>query len=100
MQPIFEEINAEFHYQLTGEIDSYYKKFLLDTLIEQLKDSPKYVGVVENACMVNSILYIKIKESVKSLPINTRTRLMDNLVNLIETNLTVRNLSVKYEINF
>jgi len=99
MEPIFDEIQAELHYQLTGEIESYYKKALLDTFIEQLKYSPKYVGVVENACMVNSILYIKIKESVKSLPINTRTRLMDNLVNLIETNPTVKFLFIKYELN-
>lgn len=99
MEPIFDEIQAEFHYQLTGDVNSYYKKALLDTLIEQVRYSPKYMGVVENVCIVNSILYIKIKESVKSLPTITRTRLIDNLVNLLETNLTVKLFSVKYELN-
>lgn len=99
MEPLFDVIQAEFHYQLTGEIESYYKKALLDTLIEQVRYSPKYMGVVENVCIVNSILYIKIKESVKSLPTITRTRLIDNLINLLETNLTVKLFSVKYELN-
>jgi hypothetical protein len=99
MEPLFDEIQAEFHYQLMGGVETYYKKELLDTLIEQLKYSPKYMGVTENACIVNSILYIKIKESVKSSPTNTRTRLIDNLVNLLETNSAVKMFSIKYELN-
>ena len=99
MEPLFDEIYAEFHYQLTGDIESYYKKVLLDTLIEQLKHSPKYMGVVNNACIVNSHLYVTLKDSVKTLPIDTRTRLTNNLLNQLKTNNTIQWLSVQYTIN-
>ena len=99
MEPLFDEIYAEFHYQLTGDINSYYKKVLLDTLIEQLKHSPKYMGVIKNACIVNSHLYVTLKDSVKTLPIDTRTRLTNNLLNQLKTNNTIQWLSVQYTIN-
>ena len=99
MEPIFDEIYAEFHYQLTGDIESYYKKVLLDTLIEQLKHSPKYMGVVKNACIVNSHLYVTLKDSVKTLPIDTRTPLTNNLLNQLKTNNTIQWLSVEYTVN-
>ena len=99
MEPIFDEIYAEFHYQLTGDIESYYKKVLLDTLIEQLKHSPKYMGVVKNACIVNSHLYVTLKDSVRTLPIETRTRLIDNVLTLLKTNETIQWLLVDYTVN-
>ena len=99
MEPLFDEIYAEFHYQLTGDIESYYKKVLLDTLIEQLKHSPKYMGVVKNACIVNSHLYVTLKDSVKTLPIDTRTRLINNVLTLLKTNNTIQWLSVEYTVN-
>ena len=99
MEPLFEQINAEFHYQLTGEIESYYKKALLDTLIEQLKYSPKYMGVIKNACILNSHLYVTLKDSVKTLPIDTRTRLINNVLNQLKTNNTIQLFSVQYTVN-
>ena len=99
MEMLFDEIDAEFYYQLTGDINSYYKKVLLDTLIEQLKHSPKYMGVVKNACIVNSHLYVTLKDSVKTLPIDTRTRLTNNLLNQLKTNNTIQWLSVQYTVN-
>lgn len=99
MEPLFDEIQAEFHYQLTGEIESYYKKALLDSLIEDIKHSPKYMGVVKNACIVNSHLYVTLKDSVRTLPIETRTRLTDNVVTLLETNKTIQWLIVEYTVN-
>lgn len=99
MEPLFDVIQAEFHYQLTGEIESYYKKALLDSLIEDIKHSPKYMGVVKNACIVNSHLYVTLKDSVKELPIETRTRLTDNVVTLLETNKTIQWLIVEYTVN-
>lgn len=99
MEPLFDEINAEFHYQLTGDLESYYKKVLLDTLIEDIKHSPKYMGVVKNACIVNSHLYVTLKDSVRTLPIETRTPLIDNVVTLLKTNKTVQWLSVQYTVN-
>ena len=99
MEPIFDEIQAEFHYQLTGEIESYYKKALLDTLIEDIKHSPKYMGVVKNACILNSHLYVTLKDSVRTLPIETRTRLTNNVVTLLKTNKTVQWLLVEYTVN-
>jgi len=99
MEMLFDEIDAEFYYQLTGDINSYYKKVLLDTLIEQLKYSPKYMGVIKNACIVNSHLYVTLKDSVKTLPIDTRTRLTNNLLNQLKTNNTIQWLSVQYTVN-
>ena len=99
MEPLFEQINAEFHYQLTGEIESYYKKALLDSLIEDIKHSPKYMGVIKNACILNSHLYVTLKDSVKTLPIDTRTRLTNNLLNQLKTNNTIQWLSVQYTVN-
>ena len=99
MEPIFDEIQAEFHYQLTGEIESYYKKALLESLIEDIKHSPKYMGVIKNACILNSHLYVTLKDSVRTLPIETRTRLTDNVVTLLETNKTIQWLIVEYTVN-
>ena len=99
MEPIFDEINAEFHYQLTGELESYYKKHLLDILIEQLKHSPKYMGVIKNACMVNDKLYVKLKDSVWTLPIETRTRLVDNVLTMLKTNKTIQMFFVEYTVS-
>ena len=96
---LFDEIDAEFYYHLTGEINSYYQKALLDFLIEQIKHSPKYMGVVKNACIVNSHLYVTLKDSVRTLPIETRTRLIDNVLTLLKTNETVQWLLVDYTVN-
>lgn len=99
MEPLFDVIQAEFHYQLTGEIESYYKKALLESLIEDIKHSPKYMGVIKNACIVNSHLYVTLKDSVRTLPMETRTRLIDNVVTLLKTNKTVQWLIVEYTVN-
>lgn len=99
MEPLFDEINAEFHYQLTGEIEGYYKQALLDSLIEDIKQSPKYMGVIDNVVMLNSWLYVKIKKSVYTLPEPTRTRLMDNVFNLLSKNNTIQFLSINYRVN-
>lgn len=99
MEMLFDEIDAEFYYQLTGEINSYYKKALLESLIEDIKHSPKYMGVVKNACIVNSHLYVTLKDSVKTLPIDTRTRLINNVLTLLKTNNTIQWLSVEYTVN-
>ena len=80
MEPLFDEINAEFQYHLTGEIDEYVKKLLFDSLLDEIKCSPKYMGAIENAVMLNSWLYVTIKPSVKALPDNLRTRLVDNVL--------------------
>ena len=99
METLFDEIDAEFYYQLTGDINSYYKKALLESLIEDIKHSPQYMGVIKNACILNSHLYVTLKDSVRTLPIETRTRLTDNVATLLKTNKTIQWLIVEYTVN-
>ena len=101
MEPIYEDIMNAMNHYITMDISAYeyYKRKTLNALIEDIKHSPKYMGIIKNVCAVNSHLYVTIKESVKTLPTETRTRLMDNVIHLLETNESLTWLCMEYTIN-
>ena len=76
---------------------SYLIKHSLELLIEEIKNSPKYMGMVKNACIVNDVLYVAVRNS-NGIPKDTYTKLMDNVFAQLNLNKTINNLNIVYEV--
>ena len=98
MEPIdldyFESVWGE---DLRKEMKSYLLKHSLELLIEEIKNSPKYMGMVKNVCILNDVLYVSVRSS-KGIPKDTYTKLMDNVFAQLKTNKTINSLNIVYEV--
>ena len=100
MEPIdldyFESVWGEDLF-IRREMKSYLLKHSLELLIEEIKNSPKYMGMVKNACIVNDVLYVAVRNS-NGIPKDTYTKLMDNVFAQLNLNKTINNLNIVYEV--
>lgn len=81
----------------TGILKSYLLKHSCGLLIEEIKNSPKYMGMVKNACILNDILYVSVRSS-NGIPKDTYTKLIDNVFTQLNSNQRIKNLSIEYQV--
>lgn len=98
MEPIdLEHFESVWGEDLRREMRAYLLKHSRELLVEDIKNSPKYMGMVKNACILNDVLYVSVRNS-NGIPKDTYTKLVDNVFTQLNSNQTIKNLNIVYQV--